>query len=96
MDAGNSRVVKFDANGEPLIAWGSKGSGEGQFDIGYDGPGRIATDAQGNVYVLDDLTVAWRPSSQRQGKNPSKVGEAFPFPPRQMNVETFARRHHAI
>lgn len=46
---GNSRVVKLDKNGKYLKSWGSKGSGQGQFDI----PHSLAVDAQGNVYVAD-------------------------------------------
>ncbi|PYN82856.1 MAG: hypothetical protein DMD97_00165, partial [Candidatus Rokuibacteriota bacterium] len=43
------RVQKFDASGTFLAAWGSSGSGNGQF--GY--PLGVATDASGNVYVAD-------------------------------------------
>ena len=30
---GNSRVVKFDKYGNPLLGWGMKGNGPGQFDL---------------------------------------------------------------
>jgi len=30
---GNSRVVKFDKYGNPMLGWGMKGSGPGQFDL---------------------------------------------------------------
>jgi streptogramin lyase len=30
---GNSRVLKFDKYGNPLLGWGMKGSGPGQFDL---------------------------------------------------------------
>jgi hypothetical protein len=46
---GNSRVAKFDKNGQFITSWGSKGTGPGQFDL----PHTIAVDAQGNVYVGD-------------------------------------------
>jgi peptidylamidoglycolate lyase len=46
---GNSRVVKFDSAGKYLFEWGSKGTGNGQFDI----PHAIDLDKQGNVYVAD-------------------------------------------
>src|SRR5207249_459619 len=48
-DAGNHRIQKFDANGTFLTAWGSPGSGDGQFR----GPEGVATDASGHVYVTD-------------------------------------------
>src|SRR5439155_3914247 len=54
-----SRIQKFDANGTFLTAWGSPGSGNGQFGGGspngayaYD-PSGVATDGSGNVYVAD-------------------------------------------
>jgi DNA-binding beta-propeller fold protein YncE len=54
MDTNNSRVQKFDNQGNFLLAWGSAGSGEGQFgDILDPREGRLAVDAQGNVYVID-------------------------------------------
>lgn len=45
---GNSRVLKFDRNGNFLLAWGMKGSGMGQFDL----PHTIAIDGD-LVYVGD-------------------------------------------
>ena len=48
-DAGNHRIQKFDASGTFLTAWGSYGSGDGQFAY----PSGVATDASGNVYVAD-------------------------------------------
>lgn len=55
MDAGNSRVQKFDTAGNFLLMWGSEGSGDGQFqnDTANRHSGRLAVDSQGNVYVLD-------------------------------------------
>jgi hypothetical protein len=44
---GNSRVAKFDKNGQFLKSWGSKGTGPGQFDLLHS----IAVDAKGDVYV---------------------------------------------
>ncbi len=53
VDVGNSRVEKFDRNGKFLLMWGSKGSGDGQFDIFSKNEGRAAVDGQGNLYVVD-------------------------------------------
>ena len=53
------RVLKYDSQGNFVIAWGSRGSGEGQFEFlppsPDDGPsaGFVATDTKGNVYVSD-------------------------------------------
>jgi len=45
---GNSRVLKFDRYGSPLLGWGMKGTGPGQFDT----PHTIAIDGD-LVYVGD-------------------------------------------
>ena len=47
---GNARVAKYDRNGKWLKNWGSRGTGDGQFNIVHG----IAIDAQGNVYVGDE------------------------------------------
>ena len=46
---GNSRIVKFSAEGKYLLEWGTKGKGDGQFNI----PHALTLDDQGNVYVAD-------------------------------------------
>lgn len=46
---GNSRVVKFSADGNYLTSWGTSGTEAGQFNT----PHSIAIDSQGNVYVAD-------------------------------------------
>lgn len=48
-DAGNNRVQVFTKNGTFLWAWGSVGTGNGQFNY----PTGIAVDRSGNVYVSD-------------------------------------------
>jgi DNA-binding beta-propeller fold protein YncE len=45
----NSRVVKFDKDGKFVKAWGSKGTGPGQFQVVHS----IAVDANRRVYVAD-------------------------------------------
>jgi len=45
----NFHIQKFDSNGTLLDQWGSKGSGDGQFNY----PSSIAVDSSGNVYVAD-------------------------------------------
>lgn len=45
----NSRVVSYTREGVFLRKWGSKGTGDGQFDIAHD----VALDKQGRVYVAD-------------------------------------------
>jgi DNA-binding beta-propeller fold protein YncE len=46
---GNSRIVKFDRDGNFIKAWGQKGAEEGNFDL----PHAIAIDSEGLVYVGD-------------------------------------------
>jgi peptidylamidoglycolate lyase len=46
---GNSRVVKFTADGKFIKEWGTKGDKPGQFDL----PHSIAIDSGGHVYVAD-------------------------------------------
>jgi streptogramin lyase len=45
----NSRVAKYDRNGDWVKSWGSKGTGPGQFRL----PHAIAIDRNNNVYVGD-------------------------------------------
>jgi DNA-binding beta-propeller fold protein YncE len=46
---GESRLLKFDAEGNFLKTWGGEGSGPGQFKQ----PHSIVTDAKGQLYVAD-------------------------------------------
>ena len=45
----NSRVAKYDKNGDWVKSWGEKGTKPGEFDT----PHSIAADARGNIYVAD-------------------------------------------
>ncbi|HET6230411.1 MAG TPA: peptidyl-alpha-hydroxyglycine alpha-amidating lyase family protein [Longimicrobiaceae bacterium] len=46
---GNSRVVKLDRDGRFLLAWGTKGTGPGEFNV----PHSVVIDASGRVIVAD-------------------------------------------
>jgi DNA-binding beta-propeller fold protein YncE len=46
---GNSRIVKYDKDGNWIKAWGKRGTQPGEFHTVHT----IATDAKGNVYVGD-------------------------------------------
>jgi len=50
VDTGNNRVLRFSATGQPQAAWGSNGSGPGQFVE----PVGIFVDPAGTVYVVDN------------------------------------------
>jgi len=50
VDQGRTRIVKFTPDGQVLTVWGTKGSGDGQFDD----PASVAVDPTTNkVYVAD-------------------------------------------
>ena len=46
---GNARVVKYTADGQYLLEWGSRGTGPGEFGL----PHNLVVDASGRVYVTD-------------------------------------------
>ena len=45
----NSRVVRYNKNGDYLTHWGKKGTGDGEFNLVHD----VALDSEGRVYVAD-------------------------------------------
>ncbi len=45
----NSRVVKFNRDGEHLTHWGKKGTGDGEFNLVHD----VVLDKSGKLYVAD-------------------------------------------
>lgn len=45
----NSRVVRYQRNGDYVLQWGKKGTGDGEFDLVHD----VTTDRAGRVYVAD-------------------------------------------
>ncbi|HZT30849.1 MAG TPA: peptidyl-alpha-hydroxyglycine alpha-amidating lyase family protein [Bryobacteraceae bacterium] len=45
----NSRVIKFNKDGEYLTHWGRKGTGDGEFNLVHD----VVLDKRGHVYVAD-------------------------------------------
>ena len=45
----NSRVIKFNKDGEYLAHWGKHGTGDGEFNLVHD----VVLDKQGRVYVAD-------------------------------------------
>ena len=46
---GESRVLKFDADGNFIKTWGGEGAGPGQFNV----PHSIIADAKGLIYIAD-------------------------------------------
>lgn len=53
LDSYNRRVLKYDANRNLLLTFGSEGEGEGQFSQ----PSSLGVDAAGNIYVVDEVTL---------------------------------------
>jgi DNA-binding beta-propeller fold protein YncE len=45
----NSRVIKFNRDGEYITHWGQKGTGDGEFNLVHD----VVRDANGRIYVAD-------------------------------------------
>ena len=45
----NSRVIKFNKDGEHLLHWGKKGAADGEFNLVHD----VTLDSRGRVYIAD-------------------------------------------
>src|SRR2546426_691210 len=61
----NSRVAKYDKNGDWVKSWGTRGTGPGQFNL----PHAIAIDRNNNIYVGD--------RSNRRGHGFATAGKVF-------------------
>ncbi len=61
VNAGNSEILVLDPTGSVVNRWGTKGTGEGQFDFlsdaadPYSAIGGVAVAADGSVYVADTV-----------------------------------------
>jgi sugar lactone lactonase YvrE len=78
VDSGNHRVQKFGPDRSFLLAWGSAGSGDGQFQFAVD----MAIDGQGRVLVSDygadaiqvfDSEGAWQATWGGYGSDPGEL-----------------------
>ena len=56
---GNSRIVEFTNDGQFVRKFGTKGTGDGQFNL----PHGVTMDSQGHIYVADRATRAFRSST---------------------------------
>ena len=84
-DPGNNRVQRFDGAGNFEFAWGSKGSGNGQFVVPY----AVAVDSTDNVLVTDladsdDLLISCRAQTFYQVETTHPTFQ--PVQPRDMNI----------
>src|SRR5215207_1213059 len=59
VDQKSPRIQKFDSEGNFVTMWGDYGRGDGEFHLDYrfhKGPAGVATDASGNVYIVDQYS----------------------------------------
>ncbi|QLQ06770.1 MAG: hypothetical protein HZY76_12435 [Anaerolineae bacterium] len=79
----NAQIVKYDQDGKRLLAWGERGSAEGQFEFlpPPDGPqmdgGFVVVDDAGNVYVSD----SWNNRVQKFGADGQHLATWSTFGP---------------
>ena len=64
----NSRVAKYDSNGDWVMSWGEPGTGPGQFRL----PHAIAIDENDNIYV-GDRTQPAHPGVRHRRQIPADV-----------------------
>lgn len=80
----NSRVVKFNRDGEYVMHWGHKGTGDGEFNLVHD----VALDSRGHVYVADRSNSRVQisiPMGTILASGPTSASRgASPMPPKRM------------
>ena len=88
-DIRDSRIIKYDREGNELLIWGSMGTGDGQFLA----PISLAADSQGRIFVADDqrhCIQAFDASGnhlETRGQEGSLNGQYFQ--PRALSVDQF-------
>ena len=58
LDAGNRRIQAFNSKGQYITQWGTRGTGDGQFDFGNgfrpeEFFGSLIVDDEGFIYIAD-------------------------------------------
>ncbi len=88
-DSVNARIQKFTPEGQFVFGFGRPGSGEGEFNSGWDGPRGVAVGPDGSIYVADTWNhrVQKFDSSGRFVKMWSGATDAF-FGPRDVAVDS--------
>lgn len=80
-DSGNALITKYDSQRKPILTWGGKGNGPGQFAERL-GVGEIVLDPQGNLYAIDrgnyriekfDANGVFLGQWGRQGSDPDQL-----------------------
>jgi hypothetical protein len=71
---GNSRVIKFDREGNYIKSWGKYGTGAGEFNL----PHSIAVDKDGRVYVGTAKISAYRFLIQKEISSGNGPASAIP------------------
>lgn len=81
-DFGNDRIVRFDATGKEVLAFGKKGTAPGEYQSVWS----VAVDAQGLVYMLDPRT-GYVYVYSRDGKYQKRVGDLGFYSPSGLAVQ---------